>query len=105
MENAKFVQADVAKRIQECLKEMGFDAEVQLSEHEGIIYARKEIQGQCVRVVTHISDREPKTVNSGGVSHEVSRARLATAVIRPSLAAQAATRYVPASDATKGNCT
>lgn len=95
MENAKNIQHEIAARIQACLKEIGFEAETRFSEHEGLVYARKDIQGQCVRVVTHISDREVKTENSGAVATEVARTRLAMAAIRPTLAAQAAARFTP----------
>jgi hypothetical protein len=104
MENTKNIQHEVAKRIQACLKEIGFDAETRLSEHEGIVFARKDIQGQCVRVVTHISDREVKTENSGAIAAEVARTRLAMAAIRPTLAAQAASRFTPEPPAAAEDC-
>ncbi|MCG3119370.1 MAG: hypothetical protein ALAOOOJD_01762 [bacterium] len=95
MPSTNSIQATVTKKLQECLKELGFDAELSLSDHEGIVHARKDIEGKCVRIVAHITDREVKTAVGGGVSYEIARARLATAVIRPTLAAQAATRFVP----------
>ena len=104
MEDTRNIQLEITKRIQECLKEFGFEAETQVSAHEGIVHARKDIQGQCIRVVAHISDREPKTLNSGPIATEVARTHLAMAAIRPTLAAQAATRYTPDTGAAKEEC-
>jgi hypothetical protein len=65
---------------------------------------RKDIQGQCIRVVAHIRDREPKTLNSGPTATEMARTHLAMAAIRPTLAAQAATRYTPDTGAATEEC-
>jgi hypothetical protein len=98
------IQTTVARKIQECLKELGFDAEINLSAHEGIVHVRKEIQGQCVRIVAHVTDREVQSAVNDPISHEMARARLATAVIRPSLAAQTASRLAPEQNTSKGGC-
>jgi hypothetical protein len=98
MKYAKGIQAEVVRKIQECLKELGFEPEAKLSEHEGIVNARKEIEGACIRVVMHVTDRLPKAAAAGSVSLDIAKTRLAQAVIRPSLAAQTATRFVAEQD-------
>jgi hypothetical protein len=85
---------NVLKRVQECLKELGFDADVKVSEHEGIVFARKEIEGKCVQVVTHMTDREVKPLNAGAPPFEIAKSRASQVAIRPTLASQTATRYV-----------
>jgi len=104
MERSSHLQAEVVKRIQECLKELGFEAEIRLSTHEGIVHARKEMDGECVRVVAHITDREVKTASSGSLNFESARGRLARVAIRPTLAAQTATRFVPKQTDPKEQC-
>ena len=104
MQHPKGTQAEVVRKIQECLKELGFEPETRLSEHEGIVYARKEIEGSCIRVVTHVTDREPKAAATGAASPDIARTRLAQAAIRPSLAARTATRFVPEQETPKEEC-
>src|SRR5690242_2350101 len=101
MEQEHNIQTEVVHKIQACLKELGFEAEVKLTEHEGLVFARKEIQGKCFKIVTHITDREAKSAAGGSVG-EVARSRLAQVAIRPTLAAQSATRPVIENDLTKG---
>jgi hypothetical protein len=104
MQYSKGIQAEVARKIQECLKELGFESETRLSEHEGIVFARKQIQEACIRVVMHVTDREPKAAATGSPSPDIARTRLAQAVIRPSLAAQTATRFIPDQETSKDKC-
>jgi len=84
----------VLKRVQECLKELGFEADIEVSEHEGIAFARKEINGKCVQVVTHMTDREVKPLNAGAPAFEIAKSRASQVAIRPTLSSQTATRYV-----------
>ena len=95
---------DVVKRIQHCLQELGFNAQTKISEHEGLVFARKEIEGDCVRVVTHVSDRMVQPANAGGPDDELRRARAAQIAIKPSLANRVASRSVPAPDQPKEPC-
>ncbi len=95
---------DVLKRLQQCLKELGFDAETKISKHEGIVFARKEIEGECVRVVAHVSDRVVQAMNVGAPNPELRKARVAQMAIRPSLANQAASRYAPPQDQQNEPC-
>ncbi len=95
MQSSKRVLADIAGKLQECLSELGFEPESRVSEHEGIVSAKKEIQGACIRVVLHVSDREGRAAGTGSVGAEIARARLTQAAIRPSLAAQVSSRLAP----------
>ena len=95
MEKTSKLQAEIAKRVQECLKELGFEAEANVSQHEAIVFARKESEGKCIRVVTHITDREVKPANAGSLAFETARTRVQQMAIRPTLATQTATRFVP----------
>lgn len=96
MESKSSLQADIARKVAECLKEFGLEAEVRLSEHEAVVHATKDVQGACLRVVTHVSDRTARTAASGFPHPEATRARLAMVSIRPTLATQAAARQSPA---------
>jgi hypothetical protein len=94
------LQADVVKKLQECLKEMGFEPETRVSEHEGLVHARREVNGKCIKVVAHISDRDVLPAESGGFVE--ARARAAQIAIRPTLAARSASRTAPPSDPKAG---
>jgi len=94
MANKGSIQADVVKKIQECLKELGFEAETRLSDHEGLVHARQDMDGKCVRVVAHISDREAQPANAGSSTIAVARARSAQIAVRPTLSTRTSTRYV-----------
>jgi hypothetical protein len=102
MTNKSSIQADVIKKIQECLKELGFEAETQLSEHEGLVHARQEMQGKCLKVVAHITDRDVQPANAGSSNVAAARARAAQIAIRPTLAAQTATRPYETKDPKAG---
>jgi len=104
MQHTTDMQRETVYKVLECLKELGFEPESRLSEHEGLVHARKEMQGKCVRVVMHVSDREARTTSSGFASADLARSHLTQASIRPSLSAQAATRYVAAGEASKNPC-
>jgi hypothetical protein len=86
---------DVLTRLQDCLKESGFDAQRKSSEHEGVLFARKEIDGECIRIVTHVTDSVVQRTNTGGPDAELRSARATQVAIRPSLASQTASRYAP----------
>ncbi len=88
MENQKISQTEIAKKIQACLKEMGIAAEITVSEHEVIVHGQKEQSGEKLRIISQISDRSVSPEGHGAVQHEVARARLSSAVIRPSLSAR-----------------
>jgi len=101
MHNKGSIQAEVVKKIQECLKELGFEPETRLSDHEGLVHARRDLEGKCVRVVAHISDREAQPANTG--SSTAARARSAQIAVRPTLSTRSATRYV-ATENPKAGC-
>lgn len=90
MENAKRIE-ELARKIQQCLSEAGVKADVDLSAHEAVIHTKSDTEGQIFRVIAHITDREVTPADHGPVAHEIARARLTTAVIRPTLAVQTAT--------------
>jgi hypothetical protein len=104
MAQTNSIQERVARKIQECLKELGFEAETEISEHEGVVFVMKDIDGKCVRIVAHITDREVKTATSGPASNEVARMRLSQSAIRPSLAANAAARSGPEGNKGQEGC-
>jgi hypothetical protein len=86
------IQTQVAKKIQECLRELGFEPEMQVSAHEGVVAARRQMDDKCIRVVAHITDREPSTFDFGRASAEMAKVRRAQVAIRPSLANRSASR-------------
>jgi hypothetical protein len=78
---------DLIKRTQQCMKEVGLESEVQLSEHEATVFATKQIDGETLRAVAHVTDRYAKPAAEGAIaSHE----HLARRVIYPTLATQTA---------------
>lgn len=83
---------DLGRRIQQCLKEAGIDAQVTSSEHEVIVHARHEQEGETLRIVTQISDRDVQPLSNGPVDHQIASARLTQAVVRPTLGPRSATR-------------
>lgn len=83
---------DLGKKIQQCLKEAGIDAQITISEHEVIVYAKHEQEGQTLRIVTQISDRDVQPLGSGSVAHQIAASRLTQAAIRPTLGPRSASR-------------
>jgi len=94
----------VLMRLQDCLKELGFDAQRKTSDHEGVLFARKEIDGDCIRIVTHVTDRLVQPTNAGAFDPEMRRVRATQVAIRPSLASQTSSRYAPGQDQQKEPC-
>ncbi len=94
MEKAKQIKEELVRKIQQCMNEVGFKAVIELSEHEGIVHGRMEVEMETLKVVTHITDREMKPLDCGPVANEVARAHLRTAIIRPTLTVQTATGTV-----------
>jgi hypothetical protein len=86
----KLNQEEIAKRIQQCLKEAGVETKITLSEHEAVVHGRVDGEDPELRVIAQISDRDLLPSAHGLVSHEIARARLSSAVIRPSLASRSA---------------
>lgn len=103
-ETSHNIQTDVVDKIQECLRELGFEPEKKLSDHEGIVFAQKEIHGKCIRFVAHITDRESKTTVGGPANLEVARDRVTQIAIRPTLSAQIATRSPKEQNSQKNGC-
>lgn len=83
----KEITEDLIKRIQRCMKEVGLESEIQLSEHEATAFATMQVEGQTLRAVVHITDRYTKPAASGALA---SHQHLASAVIYPTLASQTA---------------
>jgi hypothetical protein len=77
------------RRLQRCLEEQGVQADVQLTDHEGIVAARS-VQGTAVRVTVFVTDRELSPRGTGAITNEVARARRSTIAMQPSLAQRAA---------------
>jgi hypothetical protein len=104
MQTSSSLITDVAKKVQDCLRELGFEPESRASQHEALVHARKEIDGKCLRIVLHVSDRDAKSSATGGIGIEAVRARLARAAIRPTLVAQVAARVADDTSSAKGPC-
>jgi hypothetical protein len=102
MQKTDNIHAQVSKRIQECLKELGFDPETRIAEHEGLVTARKQMDDKCVRIVAHVTDREGKTSDVGQVASDVARMRRAQVAVRPTLANRSASRGASAKDVKEG---
>ncbi|NWJ48653.1 MAG: hypothetical protein HXX08_22565 [Chloroflexi bacterium] len=91
MESKRNIQVTLAKKIQECLKEAGVQAEISLSESQAIVHAKTEAGGQSYRIIASIAeDREFMPSGHGMVMPALARANLSQAVMRPNLSAQAA---------------
>lgn len=90
MENSKPTPEELARKIQQCLNEAGVKVDVDVSQHEALVYGRIEAEGQTLRVIAHITDRDVRPAAHGPVAQEIARTRLAGAIIRPTLSSQAA---------------
>jgi hypothetical protein len=88
MESETNIRTDLARKIQACLKEAGVAAEVSASKDEVIVVGQVEEGGRTVRVITQISDRTVVPEGYGPVVHDIARARLGNAIVRPSLGAR-----------------
>ncbi len=96
MKNISKTKDELAKKIQQCLIDANIQAEIEYSEHEATVFGRIEIEGQTLKVVAHLSDRDVIPANHGSILPEIARSRLANAYIRPTLANRAATStYTP----------
>jgi hypothetical protein len=49
------------------------------------VAARTEVEGKALRVIVHVSDRDLLPSAHGSLAREEARARLMTAVVRPTL--------------------
>jgi hypothetical protein len=90
MEKLDQFQEELAKKLQQCLREAGIPAELDLSQHEAIVHARVEREGRPLRVIASITDREVQPLGCGPVHPELARAKLTVAAVRPTLRIQAA---------------
>jgi hypothetical protein len=92
MEDKDKIIEKVTKRVQQCLNEIGFNAESNLSKHDGMVHTIMDLNGKSIKVITHVTDREAKPYGSGAISNELARTRPSAAAIRPTLVQQAATK-------------
>jgi hypothetical protein len=85
---------DLARRLQNCMKEAGLDAQITSSKHEFTVYARTREKegGPPVSVIAQISDRIVSPAGAGGVADHIARTHLLNAVTRPTLNARSASR-------------
>ena len=98
MEQSQQAVGRLARKLHKCLAQEGIDADIQVSEHEGTVAARTEFEGRFLRVVAHVSDREPMLPSGhGSLPADEARARLQAAVVRPTLEQRAASRPDPGS--------
>jgi hypothetical protein len=75
----------LARKLHECLAQEGIQAELEVSEHEGTVAARTEVEGQPLRAIVHVSDRDLLPSAHGSLGREEARARVMTAAVRPTL--------------------
>jgi hypothetical protein len=94
MDDDQNIQERVACEVEACLRKLGFEPETRSSRHDVLVHARKMVGDECVRVVLHISDKEPLSYGSGAAHPELDRTRLAQIAVRPTLAAQTASRFM-----------
>jgi hypothetical protein len=87
MTKTREITENLIKRIQQCMKEFGLEAEIQVSEHEATAFATMQVEGETLRAVAHITDRYAKPAAAGALA---SHQHLASAVIYPTLASQTA---------------
>ena len=85
MDQSEHIIGRLARKLHECLAKEGIEAELQISEHEGTVAARTEVEGKAVRVIAHVSDRNLVPSAHGSLPTEEARARLMTAAVRPTL--------------------
>lgn len=92
MDNLQQTKEELIKKLQHCLSEVGLKPEVEVSSCGAVVAARQEIQGEMLRVVAQITTRDVQPLNQGGVNLEIARDRLMSIMVRPTLAAQVATK-------------
>jgi hypothetical protein len=90
MADVERAREELTRRIQQFLRESGIEAEVDLTEHDAVIHGQLEREGEPLRVTVHITDRRVVPRGHGTADRELARARLETAVIRPTLAERSA---------------
>ncbi len=98
MKQSEQVVGRLARKLHECLAQEGIQAELEVSEHEGTVAARTEVEGKALRVIVHVSDRDVLPSAHGSLPREEARARLLTAAVRPTLeqrSASGAESYQP----------
>jgi hypothetical protein len=100
MKQPEQIVGRLTRKLHECLAKEGIEAELEISEHEGTVAARTEVEGKALRVIAHVSDRNVVPSAHGSLPSEEARARLMTAAIRPTLEQRSASgteRYSPPS--------
>ncbi len=95
MKQSEQVIGRLARKLHECLAQEGIEAELEVSDHEGTVAARKELEGKTVRVIVHVSDRELLPSAHGSLPREEAKARLLTAAVRPTLEQRSASGAEP----------
>lgn len=93
MEQSEQVIGRIARRLHECLASEGIEAELDISEHEGTVAARTEVEGKALKIIAHVSDRDPASSAHGTLPTEEARARLMTAAVRPTLEQRSASGF------------
>jgi hypothetical protein len=77
---------ELAVKIQKYLNGIGIHVESESSEYSTTLHGIVKSEGQTIRLVTHIAEREVKPGNYEVASNETTIARRANVVIRPTLA-------------------
>jgi len=90
MEQSEQIIERLARKLHECLAKEGIEAELEISEHEGTVAARTEVEGKALKVIAHVSDRDFLPSAHGSLPTEQARARLMTVAVRPTLEQQSA---------------
>ncbi|MCU5573179.1 MULTISPECIES: hypothetical protein [Bacillus cereus group] len=94
MKDTREIIEEVTQKVQQSLNELGLNAEINLSKHDGIVHAIMELDGKSIKIITHVTDREAKPYGSGTISNELAKVRLCNTVIRPTLAQQTSTNMI-----------
>lgn len=92
MQNDRKDKGDLARRIQNCLKEAGVNADLELSEHEALVHAQVKTESGFLKIVAHLTDRDPKLKAAGFAAQRLASVHRGSIAIRPTLATQAASR-------------
>lgn len=83
---------ELARKILQCLKDSGVEADLDIGDHEAVVYAQVPTETGVLRIVAHLTDREPKFNAVGSAVQQIAAIHRGSISVRPTLANQAAAR-------------
>ncbi|MBC7784351.1 MAG: hypothetical protein H7144_10975 [Burkholderiales bacterium] len=92
MELSKRLKDEIARKLIKCLRDAGIRAEMETSERDSVVHGTLDRDGQSLRVVAHLTDREEQPVPRGGGLALTASQFKNIAVIRPTLNMRSAAR-------------